>query len=81
MTDHYSRESPLRSLLKGLTWRVLATMTTILIAWWMTGEVATALSIGGIEFVAKYIVYYFHERAWAQVPLGTVRKVIGREHE
>lgn len=64
-------ESPLRSIMKGLTWRVLATITTILIALIITGEAETAMKIGSIEFVAKFLVYYFHERAWARVTLGT----------
>lgn len=69
------RESHLRSILKGLTWRVLATITTILIAWFFLGDVTNALKIGFVEFFLKFFVYYAHERAWQLVPRGTVRKV------
>jgi len=69
-------ESRFRSLIKGLTWRVLATLTTILIALAITGEISHALTIGGVEFFAKLGVYYLHERAWARVPIGTVREWI-----
>ena len=58
------RESHLRSLLKALSWRVVATTTTAIIAWFITGDVATAVAIGGIEFIAKFFIYYGHERAW-----------------
>ena len=68
------RESRLRSVFKGLTWRFLATGTTILIALLITGDIKPALQIGAVEFVAKFVVYYLHERAWAQVPIGAVRK-------
>ncbi len=68
------RESRFRSLIKGLTWRLLATTTTIIVAYLITGETELALKIGAIEFVAKLVVYYFHERAWQSVPRGTVRK-------
>ena len=53
-----------RSLAKALTWRVTATLTTAQIAYLITGEVRTAITIGGIEFVLKFFIYYLHERAW-----------------
>ncbi|HJO08352.1 MAG TPA: DUF2061 domain-containing protein [Verrucomicrobiota bacterium] len=65
-----SIESPLRSAVKGLTWRILATLTTILIVYCITGEPAKALQIGAIEFVAKFVVYYCHERVWLRVSFG-----------
>ena len=70
------RESRLRSLLKALSWRVVATTTTAIIAWFITGDVATAIAIGSIEFVAKFFIYYGHERAWQLVPRGTIRHII-----
>ena len=63
-------ESPLRSALKGFTWRLVATCTTIVIVYCITGEQAKALQIGAIEFVAKFVVYYLHERAWVRVSFG-----------
>ena len=62
--------------MKGLTWRLLATTTTIVVAYIITGETEVAITIGAIEFVAKLVVYYVHERAWQQVPRGTIRKLI-----
>ena len=70
------RESHLRSMLKAASWRLLATLTTVLIAYMMIGDVNVAMKIGAVEVVAKMLIYYFHERAWAQVPLGTIRKLI-----
>ena len=52
------RESRKRSLLKAVSWRVLATATTILIAWAVYRDIKPALAIGGIEFLAKFLVYY-----------------------
>ena len=65
-------ESPLRSAVKGVTWRLVATFTTILIVYFITGEQAKALQIGAIEFVAKFVVYYLHERAWVRISFGQV---------
>lgn len=78
MTDEATiiRESPLRSALKGLTWRIIATTTTIVIALIVTGDIEPALKIGAVEFMAKIVVYYLHERAWARAPLGTVRTLL-----
>ena len=70
------RESHLRSFLKALSWRVLATTTTALIAWVITGDISTAIVIGGIEFIAKFFIYYGHERAWQLVPGGTILHII-----
>ena len=72
------RESHLRSLLKATSWRMLATLTTTIIAYFITGEVETALTIGGIEFVLKFVIYYLHERAWQLVPRGGIRGLIYR---
>ena len=70
MSDSSPRESRSRSLVKGLTWRFIATATTILIAWAITGDTRIALEIGLIEVFAKIGVYYVHERAWARIAMG-----------
>ena len=73
------RESHIRSLLKALSWRVVATTTTAIIAWFITGDIATAIAIGGIEFFAKFFIYYAHERAWQMIPRGTIRHIVKPE--
>ena len=67
-------DSHLRSLLKGLTWRFVGSGTTMLIAWIATGKVTLGASIAAVDFVAKFFIYYLHERAWLCVPPGAVRK-------
>jgi uncharacterized membrane protein len=73
------KESRLRSILKAFSWRIVATLTTALIAYAITGEIDTAILIGGIEFVLKLFIYYAHERIWQIVPRGRVRAVFTRE--
>lgn len=68
----YKKESHIRSLLKGVSWRIVATTDTILVVLLvtcLTGEcsIENALKIGAIEFLFKYIVYYFHERIWQSI--------------
>ena len=63
------QDSHLRSLTKGLTWRFVASGTTILIARIVTGETTIAFQIGFFEFFAKIGIYYLHERIWARIRL------------
>ncbi len=68
------RESHLRTFLKTMSWRVVATTTTIVIAFFVFGNIGSALKVGGIEFFAKILIYYVHERLWQIAPRGTIRK-------
>ena len=61
-----AKEDKKRSLLKALSWRCLATATTFIISFIVTGSFAFAASIGVLEVISKIILYYFHERAWDQ---------------
>ena len=72
------RESSTRSVLKALSWRVVATSTIIVIAYFTTGDIEAALEIGAIEFFIKFALYYLHERAWQMAPRGTIRKIFGK---
>ena len=54
-------------LFKATTWRIIATLTTTLIAFAITGQWIMALEIGLIEFLIKIIAFYFHERIWEKV--------------
>ncbi|MFK7781782.1 DUF2061 domain-containing protein [Psychroserpens sp.] len=68
----YKQESHIRSLLKGVSWRVVATTDTILVVLLVTClnggcSIDSAIKIGAIEFLFKFIVYYMHERVWQRV--------------
>lgn len=73
-----ARESQLRSIFKALTYRATGTATTFLVTLMVTGEIALALAVGGIEPFVKIVIYYLHERAWQRVPAGTIRRVSRR---
>lgn len=64
-----TNESHVRSIVKGITWRVLATSTTTIIAWLVTGQLDAAFQIGLFEFVAKLFIYYVHERIWTRIKI------------
>ena len=66
------------SLIKSVTWRVIGTLDTAMWAWIYTGNAMTGLKIGGFEILTKIALYYFHERLWAQVPIGSVRRIVDK---
>ena len=66
-----------RSLVKTLTWRILATTDTFIIAWFITGQLKWAGAIAGIEVVTKLILYYLHERGWNKIKWA---KEVHEEH-
>ena len=78
MEENKSQESHLRSILKGITWRILATATTVSITYALTGKIDLAIQVSALEFILKLLIYYLHERAWQQVPRGTIRKIFRR---
>ncbi len=45
-------------------------MDTIVIAFVLTGEIKTAVSIGGIEIFTKMFLYFLHERIWNMIKWG-----------
>jgi len=56
-----------RTIVKTLTWRVTASLTTFVIAWVLTGDLLIGATIGSIEAIAKIFLYYFHERIWNNI--------------
>jgi len=69
-TTDQSEEKIKRSLIKTISWRVIGTLDTVLISWFITGTLAVAFSIGAIELISKMILYFFHERAWNSIKWG-----------
>ena len=53
-----------RHIVKSVTWRIIGTLDTILLSWFITGSLKWGVTIGGVELFTKIILYYFHERAW-----------------
>ncbi|MDH4313387.1 MAG: DUF2061 domain-containing protein [Gammaproteobacteria bacterium] len=72
------RDSRIRSLFKAITYRITGTVTTALIVFAVTGELAIAMAVGIVEPIAKIVIYYVHERLWELVPHGTIRNMFGR---
>lgn len=66
-------EKPYRSVVKTISWRTVGTLDTIIISYFVTGNLVMAASIGTIELVTKMVLYYFYERAWNKLSFGRVK--------
>lgn len=67
------RELRKRSLVKAVSWRVIATLTTMSIVFVVTRRVDLSLGIGALDLAAKMVFYYAHERVWSRVGWGKVQ--------
>mgnify|MGYP005653961811 CR=1 FL=1 len=67
-------ESKRRSIARVISWRITATITTMIISYFITGNVDMALKIGVIEVVAKMTLQYVHERFWTRLSFGLYKK-------
>ena len=80
----YQKESHLRSFIKGISWRIIATADTIAVVLLITcisGQCSleNAIKIGFFEFLIKLLVYYLHERIWQfalRDRIVTIRKTL-----
>lgn len=65
-------EKKSRSIVKTISWRVWATLTTMALVYAFTGKLGMAASIGLIEVSLKMLLYYYHERAWNKIKYGKI---------
>jgi adenylylsulfate kinase len=64
------RETNTRSVVKGISWRVVATTTTIIIVYVFFGRLDLAIAAGLIETVLKVALYWGHEKIWQKIHWG-----------
>jgi len=60
----------IRSITKGLSWRVIATLTTVILVFAFTGKLYLAAGVGVLEVITKLLIYYAHERTWDKIKWG-----------
>lgn len=64
-----------RSIVKTMSWRVVASLTTMTLVFIFTGKLIISLGVGISEAVIKTFLYYLHERIWGNIKWG--RKAVG----
>lgn len=65
-------DTHLRSVVKGISWRILATMVTTTVVFLYSGELAAAAIVGSLDALVKIILYWGHERVWQWVTWGRI---------
>jgi uncharacterized membrane protein len=58
-----------RSLAKTISWRIIATLDTFIISFFITKELKIAGIIAALEVLTKTFLYFFHERMWNKIKL------------
>lgn len=68
--------------MKAISWRIIASTTTFLLAYLIfSGSncedvLEKSTIVAALEAIIKIIIYYGHERAWQMAPRGSVRKIV-----
>ena len=63
-----------RHILKTITWRAIGSLDTLLLSWFISGDLSIGLQIGISEVVTKMILYYVHERLWFKSKIESTNK-------
>ncbi len=63
-------ESHRRSIVKTISWRIIATLVTFLVAYLLTKEAVLSISISFGDALIKMGAFYSHERLWNRIGFG-----------
>ncbi len=61
-----------RSVVKGISWRILATCVTMTVVFLYSGEWAAAAFVGLMDALVKVVLYWGHERLWQRLTWGRI---------
>ncbi len=70
------KDSHTRSIIKAISWRIAATITTVVIVFMLTRSlemsqrIKISTAVGMLDIIAKHILYYLHERVWSAIGFG-----------
>lgn len=63
-------DSPTRSLVKSIVWRIIGFILLGAISWIFTKDIETATIVTVTFHVIRFFLYYFHERMWERSKWG-----------
>lgn len=58
-----------KSAIKAVSWRIIASITTMTLVYIFTGELKLVAEIGILEIILKMLFYYLHERVWNKITI------------
>ena len=59
-----ANKSRIRHIAKTITWRIIASLTTFILAYIFTQDITKSLWLMTTEMIIKLLLYYYHERVW-----------------
>lgn len=62
-------------MLKTLSYRSVAVLVTVVVAYLLTGKLILSLKVGLIDTVLKVGVFFLHERLWAKISYGRLPRL------
>ena len=63
-----------RHIVKTISWRLIGTLDTMFLSWFISGDLSVGLKIGGFELISKMVLYYFHEQLWFKSSITNTNK-------
>ncbi len=66
-------DSHARSIAKAVSYRILGSLTTASIVFFISGDLSVSLGAGVVDSALKTGLYFAHERVWNRVRFGRVR--------
>jgi uncharacterized membrane protein len=63
-------ETHARSLAKAISYRILGSLSTAAIFFFIIGKLDLALGAGVLDMVVKIGLYFLHERLWNHIGFG-----------
>ncbi|UCG44648.1 MAG: CBS domain-containing protein [Candidatus Bathyarchaeota archaeon] len=64
------REKHTRSVLKAISWRIVASSITMSLVYILTGQLELTAGVGIGEVILKIVFYFLHERGWNRISFG-----------
>jgi len=76
-TTQWKTEKAWRSVVKAISWRLIASITTFILAMLFFGDdpdaIQKATSIAILESIIKMALYFGHERLWINISWGMLK--------
>lgn len=63
-------DTPRRSLVKTVSWRLTGSGATFLISYLIADNFAVAGTIATIQLISNTVLYFVHERIWNKIKWG-----------
>ena len=63
-------ETQARSIVKTISYRIVGSLGTSLVAWALTHKLSISVAMGVSDVLVKIVLYYLHERLWTHIPFG-----------